>query len=99
MRADLNDNGACVLVVDDEPEVRSVCSQALREAGFRVEEAGSAPEAITILEDRVVEIVLSDMCMPDADGLRLLHPCAAPRPGGQKHDRVDRGIGRQGQGR
>ena len=73
MREDQTDNGACVLVVDDEPEVRSVCSRALRAAGFRVEEASSVPEAITILEDGEVEIVLSDVCMPEVDGLRLLH--------------------------
>lgn len=73
VRADQTDHGTCVLVVDDEPQVRSLCSQVLRAAGFRVEEAGRAAEAITILEDGEVEIVLSDVCMPDVDGLRLLH--------------------------
>jgi DNA-binding NtrC family response regulator len=73
MRADQTDGGARVLVVDDEPEVRSICAQALRAAAFRVEEAGSVAEAIAILEDSAVEIVLSDVYMPDVDGLRLLH--------------------------
>jgi two-component system response regulator HydG len=65
--------GICVLVVDDDAEVRSICSRALQTAGFRVAEASCVPEAITILEDGSVEIVLSDVCMPDVDGLRLLH--------------------------
>jgi two-component system response regulator HydG len=59
--------------VDDEPEVRSICSVALRAAGFRVEEASCVPDAITILEDGEVEILLSDVCMPEVDGLRLLN--------------------------
>jgi DNA-binding NtrC family response regulator len=73
VRADETSDGARVLVVDDETEVRSLCAQALRAAGFRAEEAGSVPEAIAILEDGAVEIVLSDVYMPEVDGLRLLH--------------------------
>lgn len=60
-------------MVDDEPEVRSFCAQVLQTAGFRVEEAGSVPEAIAILEDGEVEIVLSDVYLPEVDGVRLLN--------------------------
>jgi two-component system response regulator HydG len=73
MKMEQAESGVCVLVVDDEPDVRSICSIALREAGFRVEEASCVPDAITILEDGEVEILLTDVCMPEVDGLRLLN--------------------------
>ncbi len=73
VEAGQTDGGARVLVVDDEPGVRSLCAQALQTAGVQAEEAGSVPEAIAILEDGEVEIVLSDVYLPEVDELNLLH--------------------------
>ncbi|MGD0579831.1 MAG: response regulator, partial [Bryobacteraceae bacterium] len=73
MKTEQAKSGICVLVVDDESEMRGICSRVLRAAGFWVEEANCVAEALTILEAYEVEIVLSDVCMPEVDGLRLLH--------------------------
>jgi CheY-like chemotaxis protein len=64
-----------VLVVDDEFLVRLNALSLLEEAGFGVLEAGSADEAIAILERRKdIRIVLTDINMPGTmDGLRLAH--------------------------
>jgi CheY-like chemotaxis protein len=62
-----------VLVVEDEVLVRMVIADYLRECGYRVIEAGSAAEAITVLTSpEPVDIVFSDIQMPgEMDGFGL----------------------------
>ena len=64
-----------VLVVEDEFLVRMNALSLLEEAGFDVLEAGSADEAIALLEARRdIRIVFTDINMPGSmDGLRLAH--------------------------
>jgi DNA-binding NtrC family response regulator len=61
-----------ILVVDDEEDIREFCRESLVDAGFGVRTAGSAREALGILEEAPAEIVLSDLKMPETDGLELL---------------------------
>ena len=61
-----------VLVVDDEPAIRQVLSAALTKAGYPVETAGSAAEALAKLEVTPFDVVLSDIFMPVTDGIELL---------------------------
>jgi CheY-like chemotaxis protein len=62
-----------VLVVEDEVLVRMVIADYLRECGYRVIEAGSAAEAVTVLSSpEPVDIVFSDIQMPgEMDGFGL----------------------------
>lgn len=63
-----------VLVVDDEPAIRLALACHLEEKGFEVCEAGSAAEAIAILEEpgRIVNLIFSDVRMPgEMDGIGL----------------------------
>lgn len=62
-----------VLVVDDEAIVRMTGADMLEDAGFRVLEAGSADEAVRILEEADdVQVVFSDVRMPGSmDGVAL----------------------------
>ena len=64
-----------VLVVEDELLVRMNALSLLEEAGFGVLEAGSADDAIALLESRKdIRIVFTDINMPGSmDGLRLAH--------------------------
>ena len=61
-----------VLVVDDEPAVRQVLAAAIAKAGYGVETAGSAAEALAKLEATPFDVVLSDVFMPVTDGIELL---------------------------
>ena len=61
-----------VLVVDDEPAVRQVLSAAIGKAGYPVEMAGSAAEALAKLDKTPFDVVLSDVFMPITDGIELL---------------------------
>lgn len=63
-----------VLVVDDDEWVRAVTARSLRRAGHGTLEAGSASEAIRILEDvagRSIGTVLTDIGMPGTSGVEL----------------------------
>jgi two-component system, NtrC family, response regulator AtoC len=61
-----------VLVVDDEPAIRQVLSAAISKAGYQVESAGSASEALAKLDKSAFDVVLSDVFMPVTDGIELL---------------------------
>jgi CheY-like chemotaxis protein len=63
-----------VLVVDDEPSVLFALSEGLsdRRGGVRVVTAASGIEAVAVLEAEPVDLVLSDLRMPDMDGFELI---------------------------
>ncbi len=61
-----------ILVVDDEEGIREFCVGALEDEGFRVEAAASGKEALSLLEGREIDIVLTDLKMPEMDGIELL---------------------------
>jgi DNA-binding NtrC family response regulator len=69
---DMQPRDQTVLVVDDEPSARDLCRKILKVQGFRVEEAESAARALEILERSLIDIVLTDVCMPGMDGMELL---------------------------
>lgn len=58
-----------VLVVDDEPPLRSVLRTSLSACGFAVEEAGNAEKALEIVPQGAFDIVLLDINMPGMGGL------------------------------
>jgi two-component system NtrC family response regulator len=61
-----------ILVVDDEEPQRRVLAGFLRKKGFDVVQAGSAAAAISEARARTIDLVLTDLRMPDRDGLALL---------------------------
>ena len=69
-----------VLVVEDEAYVRDSLVAVLRAKGFEAEPAASAPEAVAIVAKVPVDLVLSDLRMPGADGLELLRRLQAVSP-------------------
>ncbi|MBO4447092.1 MAG: response regulator [Bacteroidales bacterium] len=60
-----------VLVVDDDAEIRSFIHRTL-EPHFSVVEAGNGREALDALEQELPKVVISDMMMPEMDGVALL---------------------------
>jgi PAS domain S-box-containing protein len=71
---------ARILVVDDEPEVGQMLSDILERDGYRVDRANSGREALNRLRTSKVDLILSDLRMPDLDGPALYRELAAQRP-------------------
>ncbi len=61
-----------VLCVDDEPSILSALKRVLRAEDCKVLQAGSGAEALALLEEHPVDVVVSDMRMPGMDGAELL---------------------------
>ena len=57
-----------VLVVDDDPGIVAVVSEALEEAGYEVQEVGNGGEALRLLEEWRPDVILLDLAMPVVDG-------------------------------
>lgn len=69
-----------VLCVDDEPNILSALKRALRTGGWRVLTAASGAEALQMLATAPVDLVISDMRMPEMDGAALLEQVHARWP-------------------
>ncbi len=62
-----------ILIVDDDPNVRKILCDILKRKGYTILTAKNGTEAITILEENSVNLVLSDLGLPDISGLEVLH--------------------------
>jgi len=62
---------ATVLVVEDHPAVRMLTRDVLAEAGYDVIEAASIAEATSVLGERAIDLVLTDIVMPGGSGREL----------------------------
>lgn len=71
---------ATVLVVDDEETTRRLCSDVAAGLGMKVHVAGSAEEALELLDQFPVDIVLTDLKLPETGGLELLKCIRATHP-------------------
>lgn len=72
--------GKNILIVDDSSTMRKIVTRCLRQAGLEFDqilEAGDGQEALQVLVDQSVDLVLSDINMPNMDGLTFLKEKAA----------------------
>jgi PAS domain S-box-containing protein len=71
---------ASILVVDDEPDIRTILSQSFEIEGYEVITAADGREAIDKFQARPTDLVVTDMRMPKADGLDVLRAVKAHAP-------------------
>jgi excisionase family DNA binding protein len=64
--------GPLVLIVDDDEGVRAFVRANLELEGYTVREAGSADEGLALLEERLPDLILLDVMMPQVDGWEML---------------------------
>jgi len=69
--------GKTIMLVDDEEMVRDVLKNTLQREGFNVIEASSGEQAVRLLEDNEVDLVISDIQMPAMSGKELLETVKA----------------------
>jgi len=68
------------LVVDDEEEARSLCAEMAAQAGLRVRTAATTEQALEILEQVPVDLVATDLRVPELGGLDLIRSIRAQYP-------------------
>ena len=66
-----------LLVVDDEPDLRTLYELSLLREGYDVDSAGSVEEAWSRLAERNYSAVITDMRLPDGNGIDLLRRLVA----------------------
>src|SRR3989338_7404543 len=72
MAANHREKDATVLLVDDEPDILELLELALRKMGLAADRAGNVREALVKLAARRYDLCLTDMRMPDGDGLQVV---------------------------
>jgi two-component system OmpR family response regulator len=69
-----------ILVVDDEAPILEMLASYLKKHGFDVSTANSAADALRLLEEKAIHLVILDVLLADTDGLELLDQIKALRP-------------------
>ena len=70
-----------VLLVDDDESIRVVLTECLTRAGYTVSVAENGSAALALLADHVFQLVVTDIYMPQTDGLELIMCYRAQSPG------------------
>jgi CheY-like chemotaxis protein len=70
----------CILIVEDEPDTLEMLDASFRNRGFQTIACGSAAEALNCVGRKQFDIIISDIAMPEMDGLALMKELRS-RPG------------------
>ena len=72
--------GLSILIVDDEDSTRKLCRDIAVDATLQAHTAGTTEQALELLEESAVDIVLTDMKVPEAGGMELLRLIRSSHP-------------------
>jgi len=72
---------AKILVVDDEKSIRDSLNMVLSDEGYEVKSAADGAEALTLINDDNFDVIISDIKMPNVDGMELLDRSSKISPG------------------
>ena len=71
-RASPNPSLGNILVVDDEPELKTILVESIRKQGYEVTGCSSAIKALAEMREQNFDLLLTDLMMPEMDGIALL---------------------------
>ncbi|MHA7818639.1 MAG: cell cycle two-component system response regulator CpdR [Erythrobacter sp.] len=69
-----------ILLAEDEEAMRTYLERALTNAGYEVKSVDRGTEALPLLEEEQFDLLLSDIVMPEMDGIELAQRCAEVSP-------------------
>jgi two-component system cell cycle response regulator CpdR len=64
-----------ILLAEDDDSMRTYIQRALENAGYGVSAVGNGTEALPLLETEIFDLLLSDIVMPEMDGIELAQRC------------------------
>jgi two-component system cell cycle response regulator CpdR len=73
-------NSLSILVADDEDSIRSLLEHFLKNAGYDVVVVGNARDACELIRKQPFDLVITDILMPDGDGLDLINEIKREQP-------------------
>lgn len=76
----MTDRSRKLLIIDDDTLVRQSIATYLEDSGFHVLEAASGAMGMQLVEEQVPELVITDLRMPDLDGLQVLQKLHEKKP-------------------
>jgi len=71
---------ARILLIDDDVDFRSMLRRTLQRAGYEVAEAGNGQEGLKQLNESSIDLVLTDIIMPDMEGVETVMHLKRTRP-------------------
>jgi CheY-like chemotaxis protein len=72
---------ARILIIDDDPTLRSLFGQYLTDAGYSVELAADGREGLHLMHQQKPDLIITDIMMPEMDGLEIIRDVHAHYPG------------------
>lgn len=69
-----------ILLAEDEDAMRTYLERALSKAGYQVVTVDRGTDAVPLLENEHFDLLLSDIVMPEMDGIELAQRCAEVSP-------------------
>lgn len=61
-----------ILIVDDEKAIRGLISEILTTAGYAIKEAKDGKEALDVLKQFDIDLIITDIVMPDMEGIEFI---------------------------
>jgi DNA-binding response OmpR family regulator len=72
---------ACILIVEDDRDLREMLKTTLVKRKYTVFEASNGKEALYRFKPAITDLVITDLIMPDEDGLKLIMKIREIKPG------------------
>ncbi len=72
---------ARIIVVEDDPQVRAMLRETLQQEGHDIVEASNGKECVTLYRENPAELVITDIIMPEQDGVETIHSLRREHPG------------------
>ena len=69
-----------ILLAEDDDAMRAYLKRALENAGFSVMAVSNGVDALPLIETEIYDLLLSDIVMPEMDGIELAQRCNAISP-------------------
>lgn len=63
---------ACILIIDDEDDLRRIMRNALEKQGHEVIEARNGSDALELFEQHPADLIVTDIMMPESDGIETI---------------------------